>query len=317
MENTNQPIPNQTSMMASNTPHRSNTLLIVIAIILVVLGLLVGYFLFSPKSTIHQVIKVLNLQIQISPTIVANQSTLIPTQTSDLIPQENALYLGDYEGKKAIFYTNKEEQTYYVNGPTPHASPYIGILKLANGVGITSFDYRKLENPQKIYTESNKIIIGVTFALNSKGSFLYAGVLTNTKSGLNNDHIERMYKINLITLANEEIWLHEVGSNKYPEAKGRTVINQVTDDKYLVLMLLSCDGCESSLADILILNMATRQEKYIQGKIGDIQVNPNSNTFTYKKLAPFKKPCIGSEFCDSGQITVYKPSGQTLIETLP
>lgn len=67
----------------------------------------------------------------------------------------------------------------------------------------------------------------------------------------------------------------------------------------------------------VILNIATRNEKYMEG-IGDIQFNLQSNTFTYKKLAPFKEPCEPSLDCDNdGTKTVMKPSGQVFTEKLP
>lgn len=316
MENTNEPISNQPVMTTPDTlNHNSNTLLIVGAIILIGLGLLGGYLLFSSNSIDQQNT---NIQSQIPPTIEVDQSSLNPNQTPDLIPQENALYLADYQGEKVIFYTNKSLQRYYpVDETPPPYNPYLGMMAVSKGGGYSAFNYKKLENPKKIYAEANKIIIDLTFKLNTKGSFLYAGILTNTKSGINNDDIQHIYKINLTTLVNKEIWSHEVGSNNYPEAKGIASISQVSDDKYLVLSLGSCYGCEPSLAGYLMVNMETGQEKYLQD-IGDIQVNSKNNSFTYKKLLPFQESCEStSPGCDNGLMIVQRPSGSIITATLP
>jgi hypothetical protein len=256
----------------------------------------------------------------VSPTTNSTNLTIIPsvTQTTDVIPVENSLYLGTYNGNEAIFLTDKEKQKYYEPGGIAKTSPYIGELRMIAGGGYTPFDYKKLLNPRKIYSETTETIQEVnSFTLNDTKSIMYISLNNPIVGSSYPDLTNKIFQIQLSDLSSKEIWSNRLGADKYGKAKGAAYINHVVNDAYVTLTILNCYACEGAPAGMIILNITTKAEKYYEA-IGDLQVNLQNHIFTYKKLAPFKEPCEAGPGCDSdGQRTVYKPDGQSYTDNLP
>lgn len=248
--------------------------------------------------------------IQTSPTSPATQEVIT-------VPEKNTLYLGTYNGTDAIFLTDEEKQKYFDPSAVPKTSPYIGELQMVGGGGYTPFDFKKLQNPKKMFSSSKKIHSINSFKLNNSKSVAYVALnYGNEVNGQYPGLTNKIVQIKLGSLISSEIWSNEVGSNKYEGGKGVVYVETTTEDKFLTFWIASCYACEGGPAGTVILNIDTKKEKYFKD-IGNIQFDVAGNTFSYQKLAPFQEPCDPSPGCDNGQRTVMKPAGQTFTEILP
>lgn len=250
-----------------------------------------------------------------APSIIS--PTVNPSQTTDLIPQENSLYFGTYQDKDALFITDKEKQKYFDPGAVPKTSPYIGELQMAGGGGYVPFDFKKLQNPKRILTNSVKPINSInSFIVNKDKTIVYVSV-NYTKAGSQYpDLLNSILQINTNGSSANEIWSNDIGSNKYSKGGGATYLEQVVNDKYITFNIDNCYACSGSSVGTIVLNITTKSEKYYE-MIGDLQLNLETSTLNYKKLTPFQEPCEPSPGCDNGQRTVMKPAGQTFTENLP
>jgi len=243
--------------------------------------------------------------------------TTLPTEEVITVPEKNTLYLGTYNASDAIFLTDEEKQKYFDPGAVPKTSPYIGELQMSGGGGYTPFDFKKLQNPKRIFSSTQKIHSVNSFKLNNSKSMAY--VALNYGSEVNGQYpglTNKIVQIKLDTRSSNEIWSNEVGSNKYEGGKGVAYVENVFEDKFLTFWIGSCYACEGGPAGSVVFNINTKKEKYFKD-IGNIQFNIPNNTFSYQKLAPFQEPCDPSPGCDNGQRTVMKPSGQIYTENLP
>lgn len=221
-------------------------------------------------------------------------------------PEMNALYLGTYNSKEAVFFLTEQK-----------ANSNIGWLQISESGADTAFDFKKLQNPKKIFSSSKKIHSINSFILNKPKTVAYIVVnygvdMNGPQPGLTNAIVQ----IRLDTLSTNEIWSNEIGSKKYEGAGGAAYLDTVAEDKFLTFWVASCYACEGGPAGTVILNINTKKEKYFRN-IGNIQFSIANNTFSYQKLAPFQEPCDPSPGCDNGQRTVMKPSGQSYTENLP
>lgn len=240
-----------------------------------------------------------------------------PTQTTDLIPQENSLYFGTYQDKDALFITDKEKQKYFDPGAVPKTSPYIGELQMAGGVRYAPFDFKKLQSPKRILTNSVKPISSInSFIVNKDKTIVYVSV-NYTKGGSQYpDMLNSILQIKTDGSSAKEIWSNNIGSSKYSKGKGATYLEQVANDKYVTFNIADCYACSGSPVGTIVLNITTKNEKYYE-MIGDVQLNLETNILSYKKLSPFQETCEPSPGCDNGQRTVMKPAGEILTDTLP
>lgn len=222
------------------------------------------------------------------------------------VPETNTLYLGTYNGKEVVFLLTEQK-----------ANSNIGWLQTSESGADTAFDFKKLQNPKKIFSSSKKIHSINSFALNQSKTVAYVVVnygvdLNGPQPGLTNTIIQT--KLN--TMTTSEIWSNEIGSKKYEGGGGAAYLDMVVGDKFLTFWIASCYACEGGPAGTVVLNINSKREKYFQD-IGNIQFEIASNTFSYQKLAPFQEPCDPSPGCDNGQRTVMKPTGQIFTENLP
>ena len=80
-------------------------------------------------------------------------SKTLPTLPPGLIPQDGALYLGEYQGGKVIFYrdkSNTELQSWLESDVSPGNEMYAGGRSDLDGTtsGLSyPFDFRDLQNP--------------------------------------------------------------------------------------------------------------------------------------------------------------------------
>ena len=154
------------------------------------------------------------------------------------------------------------------------------------------------------------------FAFDSKKSTLYVVLDFEDPSGNYPKIVQKAYKINLSSLEKEQLWLHKIGDDKYPEG-GPAGIDKVIDNKYLIFWLGICYNCGGfDPHGSVLLNIETKQEKYL-GKVGNFNFDLSNNIVTYQNLTPFDEACNSGPGCLDGERTIYKPSGQIYTETLP
>lgn len=265
-----------------------------------------------------------NPQIQQTTNQTKTQSSSFPTSSStqaDMVPQENTVYLGTYQGVDAIFITNKELGKYYEGEEgVEKFSPYKGSWRFPQGLGQYPSDYKDLQNPKRILVLQSEVLQDNNFLLSDNKKFIYLSIMLETKTAnIYPDNVtNHIYRVNLDNLQSEELWTHDMSPNKYKGAGGATTINKISsDNNFFVLSIHDCYACEGTEAGLIIINTQTKAEKYFP-KIGNVQFNLQDGSFTYQNLAPTKEPCQYGPGCDSDNTrTVYKPSGQVFTEKLP
>lgn len=238
---------------------------------------------------------------------------------SDKTPKNNVLYFVNSEGFDAVFFTNEQEQKYY-EGNVETMKPNNGTLKRSDGLGKSPINYMTLTNPRRIPLDINYKIQAVnSVKSNNDKTFLYVSINIEekTSSQYPENLVNRVYQINVSDLSSKEIWVNELGSDKYP-ASGVAYIEQIADNKFIAMMLGDCYACGGHTpTKNIIVNAITKKEKYLD-MIGDVKFNLSNNTFTYKKLTPAKEPCETGPGCDeNGQRAIMKPAGQDFTEQLP
>lgn len=299
----------------------------IIAIILFVLvtGSVAGFYQYNQQNSKMKALLNPSPTSALENNDTLTSSTVLPTSPSpsnaplpppDEVPQENTLYLTkNPTGEQSIFYTNKEEQRVFNSANVETRDEYKGEIRSANGVG-SEVNYKTLISPRKLFAVPDPIL-GVQIKANQSDENLYIAVTTYNGAQTYPDSDETIYRYNLKSNTNQQVWKHVVGSTKYPNAGGNAGIEQIVDNNYLVLPIDHCYACEPAQVGIIIVNITTGKETYLQD-IGDVEIKPKENVFTYKKLAEFKEPCDPGYGCDdNGQRSVDKPSGPTLTAKLP
>lgn len=286
-----------------------------IIIILIITVIAVGAFYFGRtynKPTIEQITTSTETSLE------KNDNRTLEA-TTDSVPKPNTIYLGTYQNKEVLFVTNREHGKYYEEG-VEKFSEYKGSWMLSSDIHQAPTDYKDLQNSKRLLSLIHDVMQIQNFKLSDDKKFVYLSLILKTKT--QNQYPENatnhIYRVNLDTLTDEELWVHEMSLEKYKNVAGATTINKISpDNNYLVLSIYGCYACGSSEAGLIILNNQTKKDKYFE-KIGNVQFNLDEKTFTYQKLAPFKEPCDFGQGCDNDNTrTVYKPDGEIFTEALP
>lgn len=251
----------------------------------------VGYYLGSNKNK------------EVSNITSNSLSTLTPTNTepSGSAPVKNALYLAKYNGKQGIFSTDSSGGDYYK-----------GRILYADGADFVS--YKDLQNPVKILDDGAEV---QNFEIH--GDLIYVALFESNDSDVYPMFDEIVYKITIGKEDKTEVWRNQVGVKRYTGSMGWGLIDEAQNGNFLIMSMISCYACEGGEVGKLVINMKTRKEKYLED-IGNIKIYEDNNSFTYQKNAPFieKCPATGDPRCDEkGELTMYKPTGETFTEPLP
>lgn len=262
-----------------------------------------------------------------------------PTPTTEdqkASPLKNTLYVGLYDGKEVVFYTNDlaDEGGSGAGGVKIEGGPYTGAMAAIGDkpLGYSNpYDYRQLVNPRKIadgFPSLIGLVVDAKYGANK--NILYTSLLLDSRQDANQQYVSSknvVYKINLGNMDKSEIWTTNLKKGVYTvgdtDFAGAAHIEQVIEDKYLILSVGLCFDCSpySEKKGILILNIYTGKEKFL-GMAGDMAVNSASNTVSYKKLEATVEPCpTETAYCNdsigNGQRNVYRPAGSAITETLP
>ncbi len=246
-----------------------------------------------------------------------NQQAVPETVTLDKI-ENNAVYLGTYQGHTLVFYSHFTYDSYEL-GRVQANGEYTGSLW-----NISAKDMFQVSNPKKIFLAEYPIeqITGFFFSNSRKSIYLDIDYGEGTKNYWDKI-VNKVFRIDATTFKAEEVWTLDVGSTaealKYNGAGGSAYISGPAEDNYIVLGIYGCHGCDGGgrFSSEFILNLETRKEKPIKD-IGNISFNVSYNSFSYQKLGWFDEPCEPGIGCDeNGMTKVPKPVGPTLSELLP
>lgn len=245
-----------------------------------------------------------------------NQSSK-ESASPDKVPQQNTIYLGQYQGKESLYVTSSTLNKFHVDG-VKKSSPTTGELKQLDGTNLSQFNYQDLTNPRKILTfNPNEELVNLqNFTLDLQNNLLFAMVNSLTPSKDDPDLTQKLYQVNLSDLTSKQIWNYRIDDIIYPK-KGAFSILVTAADKYIVLSFGNCYTCGGSGSEgIVVINLETKEDKYL-GKVGNIKINLNNKSISYQNLAETFEPCDFGQGCDDGKIIVYKSSGEVLTSTLP
>ncbi len=294
------PVPSEPSPVETSTKKQVNLSIIVGALVILV-AVVVGVYLYLYLQETRDTSAVVPIE-EVGVSLV------------DAVPQEKALYSGTYEGKEAIFYTNPKRN---IRNAKEEDIPYIGFLDFGSS-GITVFDYRDLTNPKRIASLPFQIEDTFSFKYSEDRTIFYIGLIqewrprTPSRGGI---LINSVYAVDLRDSSAREIWENEVGSDRY-ESKGAAQISEIVDNKFVVLVLYGCYGCHAGPPiDALVVNIATKNETYL-GRVGDIKINVEQNTVSYRNLAPFIEDCEPVWDWCTDKSTVMRPVGETYTKQL-
>jgi len=241
----------------------------------------------------------------------------IPTESPDPVPQEKKLYLGSVNNIPSVFFVNSGTKLYYENG-VQKTNENMGQVFNTEGTG-QSYDYKNFLNPQKIQISLDGPVQNInSFKLNDSKTYYYISLNIETGANQYPDNLmNEIYQIKAGSLVGIKIWSNKLGSNKYP-VRGAAYINQVIEDKYLLMLLGECYACGGhQFTKSLILNLTTKNEKYAEDRGGFIFDLANSS-FTYQKLAEVQVPCIeDNPYCANGFYSEMQPKGETYSDKLP
>lgn len=301
--------------------------LAIVTCVLLLLSVFLNIYYFTTQGKEE---KTASATVHSSPTpLVENQNTA---------PQKNALYLGLYEGKEVIFYTNDlaDEGGSGADGVNIGGGSFTGAMAAVGNkpLGYSNpYDFRKLVNPQKIadnFPYPIGLIVDAEYGSNKENVFV--SLMLNVQNGSTSPTLIKnaIYNINVKNQEKTEVWWTDLKHGTKEQYKdnnttfgGAAKINKIIGDKFIELSLDLCFECSpySEKTGILVVNIDTRKEKFL-GMVGEVTINAINNTVTYKKLEAIQELCpTDIVYCNdaigNGQRNVYKPSGTLITETLP
>jgi hypothetical protein len=227
----------------------------------------------------------------------------------------DSLYLGTLEGKTALFITNDELQRYTEDG-VAKSSPFIGLLSYPDrGPYIHPFDFRELESPQQLFAVQGQILAMANYVFDAERQQIFVSLVLSDSGSMPEN---RIYGVTLGVHDADVLWRNEIGpGSRYGEYQGSANVDQAAGD-YLVLSITPCYACEPFPPwHTIVFNTDSRTEKAL-GQVGEVSIDLDADTVSYRFLVPEKIPCEPSPGCsDDGTRTVYEPAGEVMTEDLP
>jgi hypothetical protein len=240
-------------------------------------------------------------------------SKITPDLTSDdtavasknnIVPENNTIYFGKYEGQEALFLNNQV----IFSDRKKNKAGYFG----------------NLENTVKILSGLFYVHGYENFLTDSTKEYLYLPVIYQKEKDNFDNLVNKILQVKLSDLSVKELWSNPLGSMKYPckecgrNIRGGATLSQITD-KYLVFDLFSGFESDGMFAGTIILNINSKVEKYHE-MITNVRINLKENSYSFEKLMPQKETCeVQNDYgCDeNGQRDVYKPTGEIFTNALP
>lgn len=253
---------------------------IVIAfLVLIILGF-AGYFAW--QKNLNQV-------------VLPMQNTV--SQSTDSVPEKNAVYLGEYEGKTTLF--SIDSVSVFDNGP------YEGNALLMGRV-----DFRTIANPKKVYTFSSDSEGPSSFLLSENRDKLYVTFNHHVYDNFSKAYTE-IVEIDLTKNSNRVIW---TSNGLTTDPNGPAFLLKNYNDTYLSFVRAGCFACGGGDGTLFFLNLTTN--KYVQADsgTGNIEIDISAGTFSYQKLVTVCS--LNNTPCED-PYPETKPHGPVITKKLP
>lgn len=270
---------------------------LIISLVLIFLAtlIIIAYFSSAPDEAVQET------------TVETEKVVEVGEEVLEGLPEENTLYYGKFSGEEVIFIKNVLGYSYVSD------DPYFGYTYYATGSAKVK-SFKEINEPIKLI-DFGETVKGDLFRLNQNKSKLYINISKAGDRALEYPNIDNfLYVVDLNTFENKIIWENAVGSGKYEKGNGTAYVSGVINDKYVIMDILSCYGCEPSVAGNIILNIDSGNEIYVK----DARItstNPGTSTFSYQISDRVNEKCPDSrdEDCD----TQGNKAGVVLTGNLP
>ena len=247
------------------------------------------------------------------------------------LPQPDTFYLATYGGEPVIYFRGEDTKTMvwmmYMMGQMSLSMQNNEYYYMGNVVDfendsqsqpireMNTIDFRKLQNPRKLFVY-DRYATFINVLENPDKTYIVFSY-----NGGPSDETNYIYQVNLKTLESKELWQHQIYMSSPPFNKGAAFVMQFIPDKYVVFDIVANNPPPAELpAATVIVNMQTGIEKTLT-PAGDIHINLNTNTFSYKLLGktpilcekPTDPVCFPTDKYKWG----FEPLGNTLTQSLP
>lgn len=229
-----------------------------------------------------------------SPSInFTDKSQLVPTSTSKptkVAPfSDYEIYLGKIENSLALFQKNTNGGPFF-QGYAGVGRDHVGLnLKFDQATDVKRILERQ---PGEVYS----------FLTDKQEKYIYLSVVTKDFNSI--------WRVDLNNYREDEVYLKRFYNSAVH-------INKI-EGKYLELSSIGCYGCGGDPSDgsKLILNAENGGVLWL-GDVGDVIIQENTKSVTYKRLSWVEEECDIGLMCDSGKWTIRKPIGTVYSERLP
>jgi hypothetical protein len=269
-------------------PKKKNKTKKIIVLIIVILFLLIGILLFFLK---RKMAPVPLEEYTFYSAIYKNEPVLFYKYPGMLLGLQP---IGPYEGEYIPY--------------TAAMSPMMMNLMM----NVQYVDFRKLQNPQKLFTFDRYATIE-NIKLSSDNSSLMMSIV-----GGNSDNTNYIYQVNLKTFEGKKVWEHTLRTGISPLNQGFIYVTEFVPDSYVVFDIIQGNPPpDTSPKGTVVVNLKTGTMKSL-GAVGAVSISANS--ISYKKINPQKTPCQKNDpVCFPGDLYryTYVPSGEVLTQPLP
>jgi hypothetical protein len=249
---------------------------------------------------------------------------LEPSPAPVAIPQDNAIYLGLYEGQEVIYLTRADLRGGFEGEPAG-AQAYPGIAVSAAGEFLRPVDFVSLGEPRMVLAGGAEALSLVGFILDENQDVLY---LASTYRGSAPLGVSTIHAIDLKNMERRELWTTVMGSVRYTGAQGygfREVdymgigwLKELVAGRYLVLVISNCVNCGGPIHEGLVLMNLERGTERFLGAVTNLTLDLQAGTATFELIGEFQEPCeVESEYCFDGFYADYRPTGETVTIQLP
>lgn len=221
--------------------------------------------------------------LQPSTVLVKLTPTVLPISgPTDQKPIKNTIYYQTSDN--TIFYTNDGFNTVLDETGNQLTDEFIGILGAGDYKTIPSSDYRKLQNPIRIYTFSEYDFADQLFfadhIVTDDNKTLFISLISAINQNKETKIVNLLFAIDIKQNTAQVVWQREIDDQTYPDFFGAISITTVLD-KYIEADLAKCYSCEEqSQTSKLVINYTTGKDLFL-GVAKDLLFDLNLRKVNY------------------------------------
>lgn len=234
--------------------------------------------------------------------------TTIPTEAPEVKSLPNAIFMGEFEGKKVLYLENSSERDFIITQFLEESNDtFSGSDKYSSSDNLKSFE--QLSNPILVYQGKSKeeIYLGysilkdgilyLAFHYDSTNTFSYPDKSAILKFDVENSKVTRLLEKDLF------------GSET--EGTAYNVV-EVFDNKYMVYYVSGCYGCGDWISrKVYVLNLDTMENVFLGDNVAGFEVNNGQISFRQLVEVETIEDCV-ADICG-----IYKPEGELETIELP